>query len=80
MRKLGKPMIGAGGLLDGEGRMKGSVLVMWFENRAALDAYLASELYMTEGDWEKIAAEPSHVGLVQGEKTGREKTQPEGNI
>ena len=80
MRKLGKPMIGAGGLLDGEGRMKGSVLVMEFENRAALDAYLASEPYVTEGVWEKIEAEPMNVVLVQGEKTGREKTQPEGNI
>ena len=71
MRKLGKQIICAGGLLDGEGRMKGSVLVMDFESRAALDAYLASEPYVTEGVWEKIEAEPMNVVLVQGEKTGR---------
>ena len=71
MRKLGKQIICAGGLLDGEGRMKGSVLVMEFENRTALDAYLASEPYVTEGVWEKIEAEPMNVVLVQGEKTGR---------
>ena len=71
MRKLGTQIICAGGLLDGEGRMKGSVLVMEFENRAALDAYLASEPYVTEGVWEKIEAEPMNVVLVQGEKTGR---------
>ena len=71
MRKLGKQIICAGGLLDGEGRMKGSVLVMEFEDRAALDAYLASEPYVTEGVWEKIEAEPMNVVLVQGEKTGR---------
>ena len=71
MLKLGKQIICAGGLLDGEGRMKGSVLVMEFEDRAALDAYLASEPYVTEGVWEKIEAEPMNVVLVQGEKTGR---------
>ena len=51
--------------------MKGSVLVMEFENRAALDAYLTSEPYVTEGVWEKIEAEPMNVVLVQGERTGR---------
>ncbi len=71
MQKLGKQIICAGGLLDSEGRMKGSVLVMEFESRAALDAYLASEPYVTEGVWEKIEAEPMNVVLVQGEKTGR---------
>ena len=71
MRKLGNQSICAGGRLDGEGRMKGSVLVMEFEDRAALDAYLASEPYVTEGVWEKIEAEPMNVVLVQGEKTGR---------
>ncbi len=70
MRKLGKQIICAGGLLDGEGRMKGSVLVMEFENRAALDAYLASEPYVTEGIWENIEAEPMNVVLVRGERTG----------
>ena len=37
MKVLGKQIICAGGLLDDEGRMKGSALVMEFENRAALD-------------------------------------------
>ena len=71
MRKLGKQIICAGGLLDGEGRMKGSVLVMEFEDRAALDAFMASEPYVTEGVCEKIEADPMNVVLVQGEKTGR---------
>jgi len=37
MKALGEQIIVAGGLLDEEGRMKGSALVMEFENRAALD-------------------------------------------
>ena len=68
MKALGRHIVAAGGLLDGEGRMKGSVLVLNFPDRAALDAYLASEPYVTEGVWEKIEVEPMDVVLVNGEK------------
>ena len=71
MKALGKQIICAGGLLDEEGRMKGSALVMEFEDRAALDAYLAAEPYVTEGVWEKIEVEPMNVVLVLGEKAGK---------
>ena len=67
MKTLGKQIICAGGLLDDEGRMKGSALVMEFEDRAALDAYLSSEPYVTEGVWKKIEIEPMNVVLVRGE-------------
>ena len=68
MKKLGKQIICAGGLLDDEGKMKGSVLVMEFENRAALDEYLNNEPYVTEGVWQKIEVEVMNVVLVNGEK------------
>ncbi len=68
MKALGKQIICAGGLLDEEGRMKGSALVMEFESRAALDDYLAAEPYVTEGVWEKIEVEPMNVVLIRGEK------------
>ena len=68
MKKLGKQIICAGGLLDDEGKMKGSVLVMEFENREALDDYLAKEPYVTEGIWQKIDVEVMNVVLVNGEK------------
>ena len=68
MKKLGKQIICAGGLLDDEGKMKGSVLVMEFENREALDDYLAKEPYVTEGIWQKIDVEVMSVVLVNGEK------------
>ena len=68
MKALGKQIICAGGLLDEEGRMKGSALVTEFADRAALDAYLAAEPYVTEGVWQKIDVEVINVVLVNGEK------------
>ena len=68
MKVLGKQIICAGGLLDDEKKMKGSALVMEFPDRAALDAYLASEPYVTEGVWQKIEIEVMNVVLVNGER------------
>ena len=47
----------AGGLLDEEGKMKGSVLVMDFESGSDLDEYLSTE--------------PMNVVIVNGEKAGK---------
>ena len=41
--------------------MKGSAMVMEFENRAALDEYLRTEPYVVAGVWEKITVEPMNV-------------------
>lgn len=68
MKKLDKQIICAGGLLDDEGRMKGSALVMEFENRADLDEYLRNEPYVIEGVWHKVEVETMNVVLVNGEK------------
>ena len=68
MMVLGKQIICAGGLLDEEGRMKGSALVMEFENRAALAEYLKNEPYVVEGVWQKVEVETMNVLLVNGEK------------
>ncbi len=64
MQQLGNHVICAGGLLDEEGKMKGSVLIVDFENRAALDAYLAGEPYVVEGVWEKVDVEVMNVVVV----------------
>ena len=66
MKTLGKRVICAGGLLDEAGKMKGSVLVVDFEDRSALDAYLASEPYVVERVWEHIEVEPMNVVIVNG--------------
>ena len=68
MEKLGRQIICAGGLLDEEGKMKGSALVMEFEDRAALDEYLRHEPYVVENVWQRIEVEVMNVVLVNGEK------------
>ena len=68
MEKLRSNIICAGGLLDDEGNMKGSALVLEFDDRAALDAYLQSEPYVVEGVWQKIEVETMNVVLLNGEK------------
>ena len=68
MKALGKQIICAGGLLDDEGKMKGSVLIVDFPDRAAVNAYLDHETYVVEGVWQKIKVEPLNVALVNGEK------------
>ena len=71
MKALGRQIVCAGGLLDEEGRMKGSALVMEFPDRAALDEYLQNEPYVVEGVWQKIEVEIMNVALVNGEKIGK---------
>ena len=71
MAKVPGKVICAGGLLDGEGKMKGSVLVMEFRSKALLDEYLASEPYIAEHVWEKVVVEQMNVVIVNGEKVGK---------
>lgn len=61
MERLRSHIVWAGGLLDDEGKMKGSLLVMEFENREQLDDYLANEPYVQEQVWEKIEVERINV-------------------
>jgi len=68
MNRLGRHIVCAGGLLDAEGKMKGSVLILDFPDRAAFDAYLENEPYVTEHVWDKVEVEVMNVVLVNGEK------------
>lgn len=61
MEKLRSHIICAGGLLDNEGKMKGSVLILDFPSRDDLDSYLASEPYVVEQVWAKIEIETMNV-------------------
>ena len=53
MARLGSHVICAGGLLDEDGKMKGSVLIMDFTDRSGLEAYLSGELYVQERVWDR---------------------------
>ena len=66
--KINGRVICAGGILDDEGKMKGSVLVMEFDDPNGLEEYLAGEPYITEKVWETVSVEPMNVVIVNGEK------------
>ena len=68
LNRVDGKVICAGGLLDDDGKMKGSVLVMEFAGRAELEQYLASEPYLREHVWEKVRVETMNVVVVNGEK------------
>ena len=71
MERLKEHLIAAGGLLDDEGKLKGSVLIMEFQNRDEVDEYLANEIYVKEHVWEKIAVERMNVVYAHGERVGK---------
>lgn len=68
MNRLSEHIICAGGLLDDEGKMKGSALIMEFDSRKELDEYLANEPYVLEKVWEKIEVDPINVVIANGKK------------
>ncbi|MCR4655754.1 MAG: YciI family protein [Lachnospiraceae bacterium] len=68
MKKLSEHIISAGGLLDEDGKMKGSALIMDFESRKELDEYIANEPYVLENVWDKIVIEPINVVVANGKE------------
>ena len=64
MDRLKDHLVCAGGLLDGAGNLKGSVLVMEFETREELDDYLSHEVYVVEGVWEHITVDQMNVAYL----------------
>jgi uncharacterized protein len=47
-----------GAILDDDGRMIGSVLVMDFDTRDELDDWLRNDPYTTEGVWQRVDVRP----------------------
>ena len=68
LQKIKGKILCAGGLLDEEGKMKGSALVIDFESEDALKEYLKSEPYIIEQVW---AVSRMNVVLLNGEKVGK---------
>ncbi|MCR4583778.1 MAG: YciI family protein [Prevotella sp.] len=71
MERLKEHLVAAGGLLDEEGKLKGSVLIMEFQNREELDQYLSGEIYVKEHVWERITVERMNAVYAQGERVGK---------
>lgn len=47
-------VVDGGAMLDGDGNMVGSVMLLDFPDRAALDAYVATEPYKRDGVWGEV--------------------------
>ena len=71
MAHVNGKVICAGGILDQDGHMAGSVLIMDFASRELLDEYLKSEPYIVENVWETIHVAPMNVVIINGEKVGK---------
>ena len=67
MEKMKEHILCAGGMLDDDGKMIGSLLVMEFENREQVDEYLANEPYVVEHVWERIEVERMNVVIFDRE-------------
>ncbi len=61
MKESGNFLYGVA-MLDTEGEMKGSVMVMEYPSRKELDEWLAIEPYMVNNVWEKVEIIPCRVG------------------
>ncbi len=61
--KAAGAFVNGGAILDDQGEMIGSTLYMNFESRAALDTWLQSEPYVTEGVWVDIKVTPIRLVL-----------------
>lgn len=57
-------MVVGGAILDEAGTMIGSATIVDFPDRAALDAWLARDPYVTGGVWQRIEVRPFRVAVV----------------
>ena len=67
MEKMKEHILCAGGMLDKDGKMMGSLLIMEFESRDQLDEYLSKEPYVVEHVWERIEVEQMNVVIFDNE-------------
>lgn len=56
----GKHLLGAA-LLDGDGKMIGSVMIVDYPDREAVDEWLKMEPYMTEKVWASVEVTPCRI-------------------
>ena len=64
MKKMNSHIILAGGILDEEGKMKGSLLVVEFSSCEEVDEYLANEPYVKANVWQTIEVEQMNVVIL----------------
>jgi uncharacterized protein YciI len=63
LKASGNFIIG-GAMLNDEGRMTGSTMILQFETEAELENWKATEPYITQKVWEKVEVTPFRVANV----------------
>jgi len=63
LKESGNYLIG-GALLNEEGKMIGSVMILQFETEEGLEAWKQSEIYITQKIWESVDVKPFKVAGV----------------
>ncbi|MEN0052777.1 MAG: YciI family protein [Mucilaginibacter sp.] len=63
MKANGNFIIG-GAILNDEGNMIGSTMILQFETEEELEAWKQSEPYITQGVWESVDVKPFKVAAV----------------
>jgi uncharacterized protein YciI len=63
LKKTGNYVLG-GAILNDEGKMIGSVMVLQFETEEGLEAWKQNEPYITQGIWESVDVKPFKVASV----------------
>ncbi|GAB3935083.1 YciI family protein [Mucilaginibacter myungsuensis] len=63
LKESGNFILG-GAMLDDEGRMVGSTMILQFETEEELEAWKQGDPYVTQGVWERIDVKPFKVAAV----------------
>ena len=53
-----------GAILDDDGKMVGSIMILQFEDEEQLEAWKQSEVYITQNVWESVDIKPFRVADV----------------
>lgn len=64
--RLGPAMIMGGAVLDAAGAPVGSTMLVDFPDRAAVDAWIASDPYTAGGVWREVEVAPFRLAVERG--------------
>jgi len=53
-----------GAILDDDGKMVGSIMILQFEDEEQLEAWKQSEVYITQNVWESVDIKPFRVADI----------------
>jgi uncharacterized protein YciI len=63
LKESGNYVLG-GAMLNDEGKMVGSTMILQFESEEGLEAWKQSEIYITQKIWETVDVKPFKVAAV----------------